>query len=659
MSIRFNHASNKITSTNTATIVIEGGTPTAPRPLRLDASSIIFPNKNLPLGEAGAVVFDIASSTLKYHNGFKWIEVLGQDDILAPVNISLTDIYNQLANRVKTVTYSTSSVPSAAVSGTNLNIVFPSSTSSQPTVPGLFTSSPPGSIMQYSLISGQSVESIREQMSGVSGGQAGRNGSASAPFVTKTGWCFSDGYYWAWNGEGGTVIKQVPNLNQNAYLKSITTSGGVTKTDSVIVGSGSISNTSINMPQHYHGTGMMLGLSGSTGDDASFIFGKTWNDGNTYYGVNVSGNANHGQETSFINGSDTRTALSTSYAIYPNGNSTTHTHSLTGVDVEHFNVAVLYNIAEPATALNQTAGDLRYVLKTGDTMSGSLSIANSATIQSNDTNVVLWFRNSSGAERGVIYHSSTTNTLRFRTGSGAEMALSSTGGLSVSSLTATNINGSTLGITGAASTGALSVNGQITGSSLNIPGTGTIGALTVNGQISGASLNIGGAASTGALTANGQLYGWTLVVPGAAAVGQLSSVGQITGSSISVSGQVSGATLNIPGAANTGVLNVNGQITATGDIWAFSDAKLKENIIEIANPLDIIEGITGVTGNMIGETKERSMVIAQDVLEVFPTVVDTDENGMLKVNYIGLIPVLINSINELRKEIEELKGRNV
>ena len=427
MSIRFNHTRNTITSTDSATIVIEGGTPTAPRPLRLDASSVVFPKKQLPNGEAGAVVFDVNSSILKYHNGFEWVSLLSQDDILAPVNISLTNIYNTLANRVSTVTYSTSSVPSASVSGTNLNIIFPNSTSGGggTEVPGLFTSSPPGSIMHYSLISGQSAASIREQMSGVTGGQNGRNGTINAPYVTKTGWCFADGSYWTWNGDSGAVTRQVPNLNQDSYLKSMTISG-ITKTDSVVSASGSISNTTITESQHYHGVGMMLGLSGNVADDGIFIYGKTWNDGNSYNGVIITGDGGGGQRVA-INGSDTRTALSTTYAIYPNGNTNTHGHTLSGVDVAHFTAAVLYNIAEPSLALNQSTGDARYVKKTGDTMTGSLTIANSATIQANDTSLALWFRNSSSAERAVIYHNSTNNTLRFRSSGGSEAFLTNTG----------------------------------------------------------------------------------------------------------------------------------------------------------------------------------------------------------------------------------------
>lgn len=491
MSIRFNHASNRITSTSTATIVIEGGSTTQPRSLKFDASSVVFPNKQLPTGESGAVVFDINSKTLKYHDGFKWVELLSQDDILAPIQISLTDIYNQLANRVSTVTYSTSAIPSASVSGTNLNIIFPSSTSGGGTdVPGLFTSSPQGSIMHYSLSSGQGVASIRESMSGVSGGQSGRNGTSSAPFVTKTGWCFADGLYWTWNGEGGTVTKVVPNLNQNAYLKGITTSG-VTKTDAVIAGSGSISSTSINLPRHYHGTGQMGAISGDSSDDVYPIIGKTWNDGYQYQGVMINGDQEYRRQVN-ISGSDSRLATSTTFPIYDGGSTsstTTHSHNLTGIDVAHFNVAILYNIAEPSTALNQSAGDARYVLKAGDVMTGALTIANSATIQANDTNLVLWFRNASGGERAAIYHSNTTNTLRLRSAGGTEVTITNTGAVTMNALTVSSQSGTVGGrnIVRAINGTTADANGNVT---LSITG-GVVTDVRLGSEISTNRGNLG------------------------------------------------------------------------------------------------------------------------------------------------------------------------
>ena len=53
---------------------------------------------------------------------------------------------------------------------------------------------------------------------------------------------------------------------------------------------------------------------------------------------------------------------------------------------------------------------------------------------------------------------------------------------------------------------------------------------------------------------------------------------------------------------------------------------------------------------------ERFGFLAQNVKEVFPELVHSDNNGYMYVDYIGLIPILVQSINELRAELAEVKG---
>ena len=50
-------------------------------------------------------------------------------------------------------------------------------------------------------------------------------------------------------------------------------------------------------------------------------------------------------------------------------------------------------------------------------------------------------------------------------------------------------------------------------------------------------------------------------------------------------------------------------------------------------------------------------VIAQEVEKEFPEVVATREDGTKSVSYIKLIPLLIESIKELKKEIDSLKSK--
>jgi hypothetical protein len=106
-----------------------------------------------------------------------------------------------------------------------------------------------------------------------------------------------------------------------------------------------------------------------------------------------------------------------------------------------------------------------------------------------------------------------------------------------------------------------------------------------------------------------------------------------------------------------------------------SDRRLKSNIIPIGNALQKLSLINGkhytITtksktpeGEIISNSREQYGVIAQDLEEVFPEMVQEkalfintgDETLYKAVDYNQLIPVLIEAIKELNTEIENLKG---
>lgn len=480
MSISFNNPLDTMTSTGgngSLELIVLGGTPTNPRPIRFNSSSVIIPVQTLPAGEAGALVFDRTETVLKYHNGTSWIAVYDTDTILEPIRLSLDEVNRKLNLKVETVSYSSGSVPTASISGTNLNIVFPLPSSSGGSGPtGLYTSMKPGAITQYSLTSGQSVSSIREQMSGSTGGQNGRNGTQGSPWKTSDGWCFADGMWWTWAGDSGTVTKQVPNLNQNAYLKGITTSG-VTKTDSVIGGGATIGSTALSVAQI---PPLQFSFSGTTGGGGRHSHSQALK-GMDRSGLNALTSSNDNGIPTVISNINEAPDHVHSFSGVTNwqGGGQGHSHGISNVDTNHFNVAYLYNIAESNVALSETVANQRYVLKTGDTMSGALSIANSATIRSDDTSLVLYFRNKAGtSERAAIYHSSSNNTLRLRSNGGSEVSINSSGLLTTPSLTVSN-NSATVGgknvvrsVNGTAADG----NGNVT-----ISTTNTSASLAQNG----------------------------------------------------------------------------------------------------------------------------------------------------------------------------------
>ena len=102
-------------------------------------------------------------------------------------------------------------------------------------------------------------------------------------------------------------------------------------------------------------------------------------------------------------------------------------------------------------------------------------------------------------------------------------------------------------------------------------------------------------------------------------------------------------------------LDVTGTIRATGNVIAYSDARVKENVETIPNALNKVNAMRGVGYNKIGEEERSVGVIAQELLEVLPEAVHQDEQGMYSVAYGNITGVLIEAIKELTKEVDELK----
>ena len=110
--------------------------------------------------------------------------------------------------------------------------------------------------------------------------------------------------------------------------------------------------------------------------------------------------------------------------------------------------------------------------------------------------------------------------------------------------------------------------------------------------------------------------------------------------------------------------NISGsQIEASGDVIAFgsSDERLKDNIKPITEPLWKINQIGGYTfdWNDKQETYKGSDVgvVAQEIHKVLPEIVTERGNGYLAVKYEKIVPLLIESIKELKQEVDEIKQK--
>ena len=225
-------------------------------------------------------------------------------------------------------------------------------------------------------------------------------------------------------------------------------------------------------------------------------------------------------------------------------------------------------------------------------------------------------------------------------------------------------------------TGSLTTIGDVTATSFNgvinatngvISGSSQLTATLPPGVVSGSSqvdLTSTTNYSTGIKTrldAEGVISGSSQITR---TLQQITDTGASTSNAITITNATASTTKTTGALIVTGGIGVSGDINAGGDIVAFasSDIRLKNNIVTIENPLEKLSKISGYTFDWnenvqsIYSGKDYG-VIAQEIEEVFPELVQTRENGYKAVKYDKLVSVLIEGIKELTKQVEYLKTK--
>ena len=130
-------------------------------------------------------------------------------------------------------------------------------------------------------------------------------------------------------------------------------------------------------------------------------------------------------------------------------------------------------------------------------------------------------------------------------------------------------------------------------------------------------------------------------------------VGKHFGSDIS-------GTLDVSGVIHGDYLEVNntgkfgGTVTAQSFL-SLSDRRYKEDIQRLGSPWALLQGIHGHRYKWKSSGLHDVGLIAQDVLETLPEAVGGTMEDGLSVSYDKLIPVLVECIHDLRKELADLK----
>lgn len=211
--------------------------------------------------------------------------------------------------------------------------------------------------------------------------------------------------------------------------------------------------------------------------------------------------------------------------------------------------------------------------------------------------------------------------------------------------TNTNITGILATYAGASVNGSLTVNGSITAN----------GSLTVNGNLNITSINANNSLGTNGQTlfSNGSTVYWG--EPASAltylTANNTDSQTFYIGMSNNSSGQwtnVVVSTSKLYFVPSTGTLNATNYNT-------LSDKQFKKDIKTIQDPLEILKMIDGVEFNWKDNGNKSYGVIAQNIENVLPEIVEKNYNGIKTVNYQALIAFLIESVKRLNLELQNLK----
>ena len=119
-------------------------------------------------------------------------------------------------------------------------------------------------------------------------------------------------------------------------------------------------------------------------------------------------------------------------------------------------------------------------------------------------------------------------------------------------------------------------------------------------------------------------------------------------------------------ALNATTSTFTGTLHVTADVIAYysSDPTLKENKELISNPLDKIDSIGGYSFDWKESAEEYGKhlkgkdygVMADEIADILPELVQTREDGIRAVKYDKLVPLLIEGIKELKHELDMIKG---
>ncbi|ELP92129.1 hypothetical protein EIN_380760 [Entamoeba invadens IP1] len=104
-------------------------------------------------------------------------------------------------------------------------------------------------------------------------------------------------------------------------------------------------------------------------------------------------------------------------------------------------------------------------------------------------------------------------------------------------------------------------------------------------------------------------------------------------------------------------LHVLGEVFAENGFLVRSDARAKTDIEEIHSALSGVLSLDGVSyAYKNNPTDKKYGFVAQEIESIYPDLVKRDRDGNMSVDYIGVIPILVEALKEINRNAEGMKN---
>ena len=142
--------------------------------------------------------------------------------------------------------------------------------------------------------------------------------------------------------------------------------------------------------------------------------------------------------------------------------------------------------------------------------------------------------------------------------------------------------------------------------------------------------------------------------------GNITTTGVFTAGAVGITHTITGAVLHTGGAGADLVGDTLNRIRDYLTITAVSDARLKDDIQKIESVSEQLNQINSYRYIMRKDPTQKKHIgfIAQELLEIFPELVSEGESGYLNVNYMGMVPLLLQGFKESQTRIQDLESEN-